>query len=529
MTVLKTLKQTCTPTINAFIIGLGLFFVVHAQIGCISTPAEANKDTVRSNASVPKGALPDYFHLDFDPTNTANIADESELDSMFIAIAKQFIDYQKADQEALNALYSATQGPHWTNNSKWDEDKDWFSTFSEWQNTDWVTLGRNVFWSALRKVDVGGDFSTHYYDFNAPPPYCDNFGVECTIIRYPIKIGAPTEYGNDIEIGSVSIYRATGLELPKNNLVSIENGTFPETVQGADQLRYLRLAGNELKYDISQLLSVIANVSNLTELDLDSNKITGRISEDDVYRFVATYDPDDDNSPAFDHPLHTLKLGLNKIEQGELPFAFISLDLKSVDLADCKIRGFNGKKAHLGDIFEILGSNIVELDLSDNDFVLEALPTMQSWGYFPHLESLELNGVNIKDSPKNLAAWFVHPNIEDMSDEHAALSSIQNIGMEDNELMGAFLKPDVKRLAKHLPDLKALMLSNNYLAGEIRPEFANFEQLCALWLDGNPALHGKRYKEAWGAGGAFSQIEVQCNNTADIKPTQAEVASQTSP
>ena len=285
-----------------------------------------------------------------------------------------------ADREALVALYNATDGPNWVNNTNWLSD----GPLREWHG---VQIGESG-----RVVDVF--------------LYANNLNGEL-----------PQELGNLSALYTLQLSqnRLTG-ELPSSigNLTSLESlelrqnqltGELPSSIGILSSLTYLHLSQNQLT---GELPSSIGNLSSLTSLDLGQNQLTGELPSSIGNLSSLTY----------------LHLRLNKLT-GELPSSIGNLSsLTHLNLNRNQLTGelpsLIGNLSSLtslylrqnqltGELPSSIGnlSSLTHLDLRQNQLTGE-LPS--SIGNLSNVVSLDLSNNQLSgEIPSELAGL---PNLE---------------------------------------------------------------------------------------------------------------------
>ena len=213
---------------------------------------------------------------------------------------------QSDDRAALVALYNATDGPNWTDNTNWLSDRP----IGEWYGVTTNANGR-VTELKLYTLSERGTLTTNGLNGSLPPELGNLSELERLELSpnslsgsIPREIGnltnlehlslssnnlsgsIPRELGSLSNLGFVEIRgnRLTGaipmelgslsnlrtLDLTSNSL----SGSIPPELGGLTNLRYLSVASNDLSGTIP---SELGNLSNLTVLGLGSNSLSGPI------------------------------------------------------------------------------------------------------------------------------------------------------------------------------------------------------------------------------------------------------------
>ena len=179
------------------------------------------------------------------------------------------------DRAALVALYNATSGPNWANNSNWLSD----APLGEWYGVTTIANGR-VFQLALSDNRLSGTIPANLQDLTqlrtldlainhltGPIPaglgnlsQMDWLRLEGNLLSGPI----PSSLGN--------LSKLQGLHLGSNQLT----GPIPPELSHLKNLEYLRISSNQLTGTISEELATLAN---LRQIALAGNRITGCIPQ----------------------------------------------------------------------------------------------------------------------------------------------------------------------------------------------------------------------------------------------------------
>ncbi len=227
----------------------------------------------------------------------------------------------RTDRASLTALYNATDGPNWTDNTNWLTD----APLSEWAGVDSLSFT----------------------------------GSECVtlldLVENQLSGEIPAELGNltTLEWLSVERNQLSG-EIPAelDNLTTLEvlrlsdnqlSGEIPTELGNLTTLEWLDLSDNQLSGEIP---AELGNLTTLKELDLAFNQLSGEI-------------------PAELGNLTTLKeldLAFNQLS-GEIPAELGNLTtLKELDLAFNQLSG--EIPAELGNLTALESLNLVENQLS---------------------------------------------------------------------------------------------------------------------------------------------------------------------
>ena len=179
------------------------------------------------------------------------------------------------DRAALVALYNATSGPNWANNSNWLSD----APLGEWYGVTTIANGR-VFQLSLSDNRLRGTIPANLQDLTrlrsldlainhltGPIPtglgnlsQMDWLRLEGNLLSGPI----PASLGN--------LSKLRGLHLGSNQLT----GPIPLELAHLESLEYLRISSNQLTGTIAEELATLAN---LRQIALAGNRLTGCIPQ----------------------------------------------------------------------------------------------------------------------------------------------------------------------------------------------------------------------------------------------------------
>ena len=336
------------------------------------------------------------------------------------------------DRAALVALYNATDGPNWINNTNWLSDEP----LGEWHG---VTTDSNVRVSELWLNDNGlkGQIPAELGNL-ANLTFLGLWGNELTGMIPP-------------ELGGLS--NLTELWLIQNEL----SGQIPTQLGNLSKLTYLRLEGNELTGEIPPELGSLPKLTNLhlgwndltggippefgglsdlTWLDLSGTRLSGEIPPELGSLSKLTY----------------LHLGWNEFT-GEIPPELGSLtNLTALSLSSNQLSG--EIPPELGNL-----SNLTELYLGWNELT-GAIPS--ELGDLSNLQWLDL-GVN--------------ELTEEIPPELGGLSNLEGLYLRSNQLSGE-IPPELGNLS----NLTLLHLGSNEFTGEIPLELGRLSNLNVLYL-----------------------------------------------
>ena len=259
------------------------------------------------------------------------------LDSIENATGVTFCEPEPlSDRDALVALYHATDGPNWTNNTNWLSDKP----IGDWYGVSTDADGR-VTWLALELNRLNGVI----------PPEIGDLGnlVDLSLYANQLRGHIPPEIG--------LLSNLTFLNLGHNSLT----GPIPAEIGLLSAIRELQIYETKLSGSIP---SEIGQLSTLVELLLYGNELTGAIP------------PELGNLRV----LETLHLGSNDLE-GTIPSELGNLNsLKNLSLDSTQLTGT--LPPELGNLVALERLSITNNQLSGG------IPP--EFGHLDKLESLQL-------------------------------------------------------------------------------------------------------------------------------------------
>ena len=407
------------------------------------------------------------------------------------------------DRAALVALYNATDGPNWVDNTNWLTD----APLGEWYGVSTDAAGRVV------RLHLRG--------------WWDNEARQ--YVNHGLRGELPAELTN--------LTQLTSLVLSNNEL----SGPFPPELGGLSNLERLELSGNGLSGEIPPELGELSNLwflslgdndltgeippwlgglSNLTALALDNNDLTGPIppelGELSNLRslFLANNDLTGEIPPELGGLEKLVQLSLhNSGLSGEIPPWLGGLSrLRDLYLQNNDLTG--PIPPELGDL-----QKLVDLRLGDNDLSGQIPPEL---GGLEKLEYLGLGGNELGAFPqtflnlRNLRNASVQCNpggvcvpgtsefvawtngLEDADElafcnasDHASLNDLYELwgGDEWTESGGWLGGPALEEWhgveTDSLGRVTALVLSDNGLSGSLPGAIADLGQLTSLRIDGN--------------------------------------------
>ena len=180
----------------------------------------------------------------------------------------------ETDRAALVALYNATGGPNWRNNTNWNSD----APLDQWYGVETDSTGRVTRLDDFRGNGLSGPIPAelgslanlavlHLADNNLSGPIPAELGslanlAELNLIGNNLSGPIPAELG--------SLANLAELYLSDNNL----SGPIPAELGNLTNLKYLGLAINSLSGPIP---AELGNLTNLTDLFLADNNLSGPI------------------------------------------------------------------------------------------------------------------------------------------------------------------------------------------------------------------------------------------------------------
>ena len=323
--------------------------------------------------------------------------------------------YGEPDREVLVALYNATDGPNWANNTNWLSAR----SLGEWHGVTTDANGR------VTRLNL----STNQLIGTIPPELGNLANLQSLDLwGNQLSGGIPPSLGSlanlqGLVLGSNKLTGPIPLELGSlANLQSLDlsynqlTGTIPASLAGLSNLRQLYLGDNQLTGPVP---SWLGSLTHLEELSLSQNQLTGTVPA----------------SLAGLSNLRQLDLDDNQLT-GPVPSWLGSLThLEELSLSQNQLTGT--VPASLAGL-----SNLRQLDLDDNQLT-GTIPT--ALGSLVKLEQLALNHNQLTGTiPRELGD----------------LVNLQRLRLNDNQLTGG-IPAELGGLA----ELKELYLSQNQLTG----------------------------------------------------------------
>ncbi len=339
------------------------------------------------------------------------------------------------DRDALVALYNATDGASWANNSGWLTDVP----MSQWHGVETANTGR-VTGLILETNQLSGEIP-------------DGLGALTNLAT--LNLGSNRLRG-EIPAGLGNLTNLTELHVSFNQL----SGTIPAGLGNLTNLKSLQLVGNLLSGGIP---AGLGNLINLTELNLWSNRLSGEIpvelgSLTNLTKLDLSQNPISGEIPVELGNLTNLRSLRFKGNQlsGEIPPELSNLtSLEALFLSHNRLTGR---------IPEELGSlsNLAGLFLNHN----------QLGGDIPG----ELGGLT------NLTSLYLHHNQlgGEIPADLGSLANLTGMHLNDNQLIG-----QIPTELGNLSNLTNLLLGHNQLTGRIPVELGNLTNLVSLGLNDN--------------------------------------------
>ncbi len=346
-------------------------------------------------------------------------------------------DSTKLDSLALVALYNATDGPNWTDNTNWLSDKPisaWSGVTVDNGRVSELWIGKNNLSGKLppeiEQLDYLNRMMIYDNDLKGEFPK-----VLCRLKRlsslwmYNTNItgSIPPEVGN--------LHYLTQFVVHTNELT----GTIPDELFNLVDLENLSLSSNQLS---GQLSSKFGELKKLKYLSLEDNEFTGPIP------------------PEIGGKTNLQRITLyNNNLTGSIPPEIGNF--KRMDILQLQGNQLTGPiPAEFGNL-----KNLVVLDLSDNKLSGNIPPELGNMSrlYIFKVANNELNG--------------------SIPPEFGNCNNLAEFVISNNRLTG-----NVPTELGNCFRMKDLSLNDNYLSGEIPVEFADFEDLLFLRINNN-AFH----------------------------------------
>ena len=377
----------------------------------------------------------------------------------------------------LVAIYNATGGANWTNNTNWLSDRpigEWYGVTVDYQgHVTGLSLWENQLTGTI-PTELGSLSNLEGLDL---------WGNQLTGT-------IPTE------LGSLSNLR--WLSLGGNQLT----GTIPTELVSLSNLEGLSLGGNQLTGTIP---TELGSLSNLTELSLGGNQLTGTIPTELVSL----------------SNLRWLSLGGNQLT-GTIPTELVSLsNLEGLSLGGNQLTGTI--PTELGSL-----SNLTQLSLWGNQLT-GTIPT--ELGSFSNLEGLDLSGNQLTGTiPAELGSlsnlrWLSLWGNQLSGQIPSSLGSLANLHSLD--LWGNQLSGQIPSSLGNLANLQRLNLYDNAsLSGPLPGSFTGLTSLASLWLGGTQlCAPTDQAFQTWLQGVVDKSGVVNCGGTATSSTDRAALVA----
>lgn len=382
------------------------------------------------------------------------------------------------DRNALIAIYNATDGPNWINNTNWNTAAPLDTWYGVKTNANGCVTVLDM--NPINTPNGGnglkgmlpnelGDLSQlqtldlSYQNFSGPIP--DNFGNLTELVQVDITGNQLT---NEIPASIGNLSKLQILMLANNQL----SGNIPNEIGNLSSLRYLLLYANELT---GPLPNTVGNLSYLKIIWLYQNDLNGTLPTSltklrDLEQLLLSSNRLSGTIPDFWTNFPKLKglwLGYNAFI-GQIPNSMSSMrNLEQLHLNDNQLTG------SIPTNFGNLG-NLRSLWVGDNPLT-GIIPA--ELGNLTSLESLTIYRTKISGTlPPELGnlrnleeLWLAFNELTTgtIPSSYANLVNLRQLALDDNYLTG-----NIPTGFDQFTDLESFSLSNNYLEGPI-PDFSN--------------------------------------------------------
>lgn len=385
-----------------------------------------------------------------DREGTITIKDKNSDKQQVINIKQSYVDLER---EALIALYKATDGDNWTNNTNWCSNKP----LSEWYGV-YTGTGSNVLDLHLGENNLKGSLPKELGNLK--------YLTHLTLWDNQLTGEVPNEIGN--------LEFLTNLYLSNNQF----SGQIPDIIWTLPALKVLSLSNNQF----TKISSEIKQAQTLESLDISYNSINEL--PDEIGELITLTELSINNNPIKYLPndienlkklqiLRASEMNLN----GSIPsFIWNFTSLKKLSL----------ERNHLnGNIPDNIGNleDLTFLDLQENQ-ICGNIP--ESMGNLKNLQTLYLNDNQIGGSIPESICNLVDLSIVDISNNNIAGILPTNIGnLVKLEWFNAYNNQLVGTIPESISELKQLSIfdvSNNNITGSIPKGFAELPLLERLNL-----------------------------------------------
>ncbi|AXT18307.1 hypothetical protein D7030_08395 [Flavobacteriaceae bacterium AU392] len=410
------------------------------------------------------------------------------------------------ERDALIALYNATDGANWINNSNWNTTApvcDWYGVTVENGNVVNLNLFNNQLTGAIPLelsdlTNLSGLFLGNNQLSGALPLEIGNLiGLTTFNISYNQLSGnIPLELGNLLNLTHFYINNNnfTGpIPASFGNFTNVQDfrlnnnqlsGNIPVELNNLINVRNLSLQVNQL----SGLIPDLGNLNNLTSLGLRNNQLSGSIP---LWVFNIL------NTSSIDIYLQNNQLS------GSIPNNINNSNVRRLDLSNNQLTGiipselsnlinletlslYNNQLT--GSIPSELGAliNLEVLLLNSNELSGSIPLELGNLGQLKHLwlGNNQLTGSipSVLGDLSNLELLFLDNNelIDSIPSELGALSKITHLQLQNNQITGS-IPSELGTLSK----ITHLQLQSNQLTGSIPAELENLTSLVSLTLNDN--------------------------------------------
>ena len=345
---------------------------------------------------------------------------------------------ENPDRSALVALYEATDGPNWVDNTNWLTD----APLSEWYGVTTDPSGRVVELDLSGRRD--GVWTSHGLSGTIPPELANLRNLESLDLQVNALKGTIPP-----ELGDLSNLRS--LALGQNSL----RGVIPPELGRLTNLERLNLRYNILSDSIPPELG---ELTSLKYLELGANELTGPI-------------PPELGGLAI---LESLGLGSNNLT-GAIPTWLPDLtELKGLSLEDNELRG--PIPAVLGNFIKLNTLRLEENNLSGS--IPVELANLDDLRWLTLYDS-NLTGLIPPELGQLTRLWYLGLWGNDLTGpippELGDLANLRFLTLADNNLTGP-VPPELGNLTR----LREISLSGNQLTGSLPLSFAGLNNVESL-------------------------------------------------
>lgn len=375
-----------------------------------------------------------------------------------------------SDREALMALFEATDGGNWNNNTNWGTNadlSDWYGVWTWGGRVTQVVLRGNGLsgeipaalegLGALRRLDL----SYHANLTGGIPPELGNLGELRTLVFVgnALSGGIPPELGNLTSLAALDLRdNSLGGEIPPElgNLSSLEilyliniglEGRIPPDLGALSALRWMHLGSNNLSGGIPPELGDLTGIEHLF---LDDNALSGGVP----------------GSLGKLGALYRLSLGRNRLT-GALPDNFLNLRLSEFHMWDNSGLCAPGTEAFRSWLEGMEFPDYIvngSLCSADRDVLV---------GLRDALAGSDWADSNWRDDT-DIRTW-------------RGVTLDSDVRVTELRLGSSGLSGEIPAIMADLDRLKVLVLQDNGLVGEI-PEVVTDLDLDVFWWSDNPGL-----------------------------------------